>query len=301
VANPGYNRSLVFDPVAATMGGGLMGDDLAARYMAWMALGGTAKHLPQDVLGQVAETPVLGELRSTQHLSVGVGTPDMLLIGLTLCEQLVSYDVLGTKLDWSGLVSTGRYDWSAVSGLVTVNGDAEMWLKLCNLNNRPIVRVPVVPGGSWKADTRLDSLTTDATTLYWATSKKGADGKVEDWYGPNPVWDHRANVRMGVTADNYVPLCISKPTDTTQQKYAEDAIAAAKVNGQAVPFCPDGFVTPDHQVQISDSGDRFEARKWAARGAINAALAVFLYLDDIERHPENRLPLYNECSLLGKN
>ena len=39
----------------------------------------------------------------------------------------------------------------------------------------------------------------------------------------------------------------------------------------------------------------------AARGAINAALGVFLYLDQIERDPSKRQILYNQCNLIGSS
>ena len=50
-------------------------------------------------------------------------------------------------------------EWSAHTGLVDKNGDAEMWLRLCSLNNRPLVRVPVVPGAGWTSTTRASDLT----------------------------------------------------------------------------------------------------------------------------------------------
>ena len=46
--------------------------------------------------------------------------------------------------------------------------------------------------------------------------------------------------------------------------------------------------------------DYVDGRKWAARGAINAALAVFLYLDEIERDPTQRQPLYSQCNLINR-
>jgi hypothetical protein len=76
-------------------------------------------------------------------------------------------------------------------------------------------------------------------------------------------------------------------------------LAAHKVRGNTIPFCPDGLVSPDNQL-AAEAGEFKDGRKWAARGAINAALAVFLYLDQIERDPTKRKPLYNQCDLLPK-
>jgi hypothetical protein len=69
--------------------------------------------------------------------------------------------------------------------------------------------------------------------------------------------------------------------------------------GNVIPYCPSGFATSDRLLKTGTTGYD-DAVKWAARGAINAALAVFLYLDQIERDPTKRQPLYNECELRGK-
>ena len=189
-------------------------------------------------------------------------------------------------------MGSGRYAWSKYTGLVDANGDAELWLRLCNLNNRPLVRV-LVPQGSWKASTTVTSLTITPYSLYWGDS-----------YGANPVMDHHGNVATGIDATNLLPLCVAKPSDATQKGYADAALAAQKVNGNQIPYCPDGIVQSANQLQwvVSPQGTDFvDGRKWAARGAINAALAVFSYLDDIERNPSHRKPLYNQCNLLGQN
>ncbi|HEY6477649.1 MAG TPA: hypothetical protein VI456_13795 [Polyangia bacterium] len=289
--SPGANIERVYGPDAATLGGGLTGEDLAARYMAWMALGGTSKHLPQEVLNQVSESPVLGTFR--QHIALQ-GTPDMLRIGLELCEEIASSDASATSYNVSDLVSLGRYKWGDNTGLIDTNGDAEMWLHLCSLGNRPIVRVPLPKGGNWASDSRVTDLTIDDTTEYWGVDEMG-----NDLYGANPVMDQYGNVTSGITEENAFPLCVVKPADPTLLNYANAALAAAPINRQVIPFCPEGFVQPSNKLVIDpDSGDHLDGRKWAARGAANAALAVFLYLEGIERDPSSRPIPYNQCNLL---
>jgi mono/diheme cytochrome c family protein len=299
-ATPGMNRTATFGAAATTLG--ITTDDLTARYMAWMTLGGTEKHLPQDVLTEVSQSPVVGQVRA--HIDLQ-GTPDMLRLGLSLCEQVGDSDPSGSLKQFrlSKFVATGRMGWSDFSGLVDSNGDAEMWLKLCNLGNRPFVRVPSLDGGVWTATTSPADLFITPMSLYWAQDPTG-----KDWYGANPVMDQNGNVATGVdTTTNLFPICVLKPTDPTQLGYATQALQAIKVNGQngmnAIPFCPDGFVQTSHQLQVigavgAGAPDFVDGRKWAARGAINAALAVFLYLDEIERDPTKRQPLYTQCSLL---
>lgn len=290
---PGTNRDRVFGQAGATLG--VTNDDLSARYLAWMTLGGTEKHLPQDVLTEVSQSPVLGQERSHTDLE---GTPDMLRLGLTLCEQIVGADPSATQLPLAGFISTGLMHWSQVTGLVDSNGDAEMWLRLCSLGNRAIVRVPFVSGGSWTANSTATDLTVSGYRLYWASGPKG-----EDYYGANPVMDHLGKVDMGIAADNLLPLCIEKPSDQTELQNATRALQARPVLGKTViPFCPDGFIQPSHQLTVDTTTsppDFQDARKWAARGAINAALAVFLYLDQIERQPSLRQLLYTQCNLIG--
>ncbi len=293
LASPGANRQRVYGPDAATLG--LTADDLAARYVSWMTLGGTQKHLPQDVLTEVSQSPVIGEVRS--HITLE-GTPDMLKLGLSLCEQIISADgPPGTTYSLSGLIATGRMGWSGNTGLIDKNGDAEMWLRLCNLNNRPVVRVPVVPGAGWTSTTRATDLTIYPEDLYFAT---GANG--EDYYGANPVLNERGTIDQGVNASNLFAICVAKPSDPAQLALATAALQAAKINGNAIPFCPDGFVTAAHKLAVNADEspvDYVDGRKWAARGAINAAMAVFLYLDAIEKDPSKRQPLYTQCNLLA--
>jgi hypothetical protein len=190
--------------------------------------------------------------------------------------------------------------WSDHTGLVDSNGDAEMWLRLCNLDNRQFVRA-LNPKGGWTATTTATSLISSGAYLYWAASPTG-----QDWYGANPVMDQLGNVHTGMTPDNLFPMCVPKPTVPAQLQIAQQALQASPISGTnaVIPFCPDGFLTADHQLQITGDGgigstDFVDGVKWAARGAINAALAVFLYLDQIEHDPTQRQPLYTQCNLIG--
>jgi hypothetical protein len=281
---------MVFGASAASIG--VTTDDLTARYMAWMSLGGTEKHLPQDVLAEVSASPVLGLQRN--HISL-VGTPDMLRLGLTLCEQIIGADPQQvTEFPVGDLISTGRYSWSQVSGLIDSNGDAEMWLRVCNLGNRSVVRVITV--GTWTATTALADLKVSEYQLYYA-----ADASGKDLYGQNPVMDHTGSIQTGVTPQNLFPMCVKKPSDPTQLGYATTFLQGNPVLRQnVIPFCPDGFVQTSNKLVVDpDTGDNVDGRKWAARGAINGALAVFLYLNGVESNPATRQPLNTQCNLIG--
>jgi hypothetical protein len=85
VATPGTNRARVFGPAASAAG--LTADDLGARYMAWMALGGTNKNLPGALLQLVSNVPVFGAHRN--HIAQG-GNPNMLQLGFQLCSGILT-------------------------------------------------------------------------------------------------------------------------------------------------------------------------------------------------------------------
>jgi mono/diheme cytochrome c family protein len=297
VATPGTNRARVFGPAATTLGGGLTADDLSARYLAWMALGGTSKHIPPDILTVVSQTPVLGTVRANL---VPQGTPDMLRLGLQLCAQIATSDPNIQSLPVSDLVALGRFQWGKDTGLIDVNGDAELWLRLCSMGNRPIVRVPAVntanANGRWVSSTQIGDVSINGFNLYWG-----------DAYGANPVMDRSGVIHTGIGPDVDFPICIPKPTTAGELAIAQAILQANKIHagdgaGNVIPFCPDGLVTPANKLVTVNTGggitDFQDGRAWAARGAINAALAVFLYLDEIERDPTKRKPLYNQCDLL---
>jgi mono/diheme cytochrome c family protein len=305
VSDPGAHRTRVFKDFAIN---GITPDDLAVRYMAYMALGGTQKHLPLEVLHHVAAAPVFGKLRANL---AQVGSPDMLQVGLTLCEQLASafaYSALTPKILVSDL-QQGRIRWSQYTGLIDTSGDAEMWLKLCTLGNRPLVHV--VDPGPWikmNSDQMLQNITSgelvfSGASEYWGDAM-GSDNKPL-YPADAPVMDHHGRLHQGITADNPFPICVKMPTDPAELEVANKVLGSIAVGGPGgtvIPPCPTGFVTDANK--LDDGGTAApntfpDARKWAARGAINAAMAVFLYLDDIERHPENRKPLYNQCDQLG--
>jgi len=291
VSDPGANRTRVFQPFATQLGGGLTGEDLAARYMAFMALGDTQKNLPDPILIQVSYAPVLGQTRGPQ---VRVqGTPDMLRLGLTLCAQVLPADFAVPSLKLESFIRDSRLDWGAQTGLIDVNGDAEMWLRVCSLNNRQVVRVVY----GWTTGSGMEKMIVSPKGgLYWA----------DTYPATAPVMDHRGRVVNGVKPDNLFPLCFTKPATPDAQQDADKFLHDHPVGGSGgtvIPYCPPELFgsnpTANQLKYDSSSGtdDFTDARRWAARGAINGALAVYLYLEELERTKAK--PLYNQCDMLG--
>jgi mono/diheme cytochrome c family protein len=297
VSNPGMNRERVFGPDATKLG--ITSDDMAVRYMAYMALGGTQKLLPAEVLREVAEAPVFGVTRSNLEL---LGSADMLQLGLALCEQIASASTDFAPLRVADLAQ-GRIKWSAHTGLIDTTGDAEMWVQLCSLGNRPIVRV--VAPQSWMntygtGPLSAGELVFSGYSEYWGDAK-GPDGL--PLYPPDaPFMDHHGRLQMGSTIINSpFPICVAKPTDPQQLQLADavlKSIAGGGPGNPVIPYCPAGLIAPANQLDPG-IGTFPDAKKWAARGTINAAMAVFLYLDQIERDPSKSKPLYDECDQLS--
>jgi mono/diheme cytochrome c family protein len=295
LATPGVNRMKVFGDAASSIG--LTADDAAARYMAWMALGGTNRNLPRALLQLVSNVPVFGNHRN--HIDAG-GNPNMLQLGFQLCEGIMTstQNVSGLTLDT--LFGKGYIDWGKQTALVDKAGDAELWLKLCSLNNRPVVHVPSFQVSADTGNATLGGI--DGTSLYWGDGGHYPAGA--------PVLDQHGHLQQGITADNTFPMCVQLPSDPTTAAAIDKFLKANPIGGPSgpvMPYCPPGLFADGNKLTamyVSDngmSGTAYpDAKKWAARGAINAGAAVFLYLDQLERGQIKPTPLYTQCDQLNK-
>ena len=287
-SSPGANRQTAF---SAAVTPSLTADDIGARYVAWMALGGTQKHLPLQLLNLVSNTPVFGQYRNGNYINP-TGTPDMLKLGLELCTQILPANPSARQIRLDSFISRGEIDWSNQTALVDKNGDAEMWLQVCNLGNRPVVRVPYV---TWSASTQASEINVlGSASLFWG----------DNYPASSPVMDQRGHVTNGLHPDNLFPLCIKKPSDSQELAYANQFLAAHPIGGpggQVIPFCPPELFTAGSQLSApidsaTSTYNYIDGKKWAARGAINAGVAVFLYLDKVERGLPTK-PLYDQCEM----
>jgi len=316
--NPGANRVRVFGNAIPNVSP----DDVGARYLSWMALGGTRKNIPLSLLNLVATTPVLGEIRA--NVAGSKLSPNMLQLAQQNCALTIGPATLGPTGNDPNALSFFKYGplgWTD-PGLIAKNGDAALWSKLCSLNNRPIVRV-ISPMG-WSANTTPNGLGIALSSLYWGT---GPDGQPV-YPATAPVMNHLGQIENGISPDNQFPFCLQQPAGDPQQNgsaayFAEQFRNLYLVRGQTpVPYCPpelfapgpneDGATYPSDSLQAGQLLPKWNVTwtrenntvvskavgNWAARGAINAGLAVFLYVDQLSKGAAPKVP-YNHCEEVG--
>jgi mono/diheme cytochrome c family protein len=295
---------------------GASADDYGARYLSWMALGGTKKRIPNDLLTLVAVTPVVGQARSRIG---GRASANMLQLAQELCSNvLVSVSSAGASVLTAPLSPLPRFpiSWTQQTALIGDNGDAELWMKLCTLGNRPVVRV-VQPAGAgsdsvvpWE---EANHLFFSATSLYWGADAQG----VPTSPAGAQFLDQRGNVTTGIPAENVFPICVAPPSAEARAS-ADAFLDQHRIAGNLVPYCaPElfadktvtddgGNVTKTKKWRLATSIDGAsqtlvtdDANRWAIRGAINAGVAVFLYIDGLARGEIMPKPPYNQCERIG--
>ena len=283
-------------------------EDWAGRYVAWMALGGTQRLIPQAILDIVSATPVLGQNRTGFTVN---GTPNMLQTARELCKLTLPFNsVTSSSISFSDLVKNAadgsKYvDWSAFPGLITNNGDAEMWARICNTSN------PVVRAVGWDSSKKALALM-GIESFYWVTNDKYPNER--SYPDDADVMNQIGQIEKGIKPGNLVPMCL-KPTDASCAVGPDPCAACPDPSGECksvqsfyannkLPWCPASLFVkaPDlkekWQFRYRGAEDFFDATAWASRGAINAGLAVFLYLQDLETGKRTPQPSYNECEKL---
>ena len=329
----GMNRTELFSPPNIPANYPASPDDLTARYMAWMALGGTKVQLPPQLLQVVAATQVAGTSRT--HNNSIVGSANMLQLARQLCANLLLSDPSNKFAVLGQLPGRFPISWSGSTPLIDKNGDAETWMKICTLNNRPVVHV-LVPGSSgspiltplplnpqaadwttyWSGAT---GLFVAGTSLYFGTDGTGTDGIGAPIYpSGSPMMDQRGEISTGdlASSGNLFPMCVREPPAGSDAHAAADALlqklAENNTEGTVIPYCPAELFATGTDANgngifkwrlstVNDSNQNLtfpDANRWALRGAINAGLAVFLYVDQLSQSGTPQ-PLYSQCELLS--
>jgi mono/diheme cytochrome c family protein len=248
-------------------------DDRASRYLAQMALGGTEVQIPLSILTIVGDTRVLGAHRV---LPTDAISANMLSAAKAICGGFLDNSFAGKPIvfDWTkGWFVAGETPGQLANFpfVIASNGDAELWLRLCSINNPPPIRALQVQ--AFENPPPFQGVTSGS-----ASALSLIDPGV---YGSQPAGDQNGLVgTLGIK--NAFPWCIAtdEAIDTSTA-----AAAAAYVAANNLPACPiavkvcpttspDGGGTPPCW-----SADRMD--QWAIRGAINAGLAVFTYVEGL--------------------
>ena len=268
VGGAGHNRERVFQDQA-----GVSGETWAARYLGWMALGGTNAPIPRVVLQAVGRTEVLGVKRPGFHLEA---SPNMLAVPKELCRGVLPWNPRASspQVNFGTGFGEGRVwvldDKNPV--LIKSNGDADLWRRVCSLNNRLPIRVidVIEPAGGGLP----------RTVYNYGSFYDGAP------YPPGtPVGDHRGKIVDGVSPDNLFPWCIRTPTEPSKLAFLDQY----RIDGRPLPMCPNAILSTPF------SADDIDA--WTTRGALNAGFSVFLFLNELAHGRVDRVR-YNECEKL---
>ncbi|HEY7376780.1 MAG TPA: hypothetical protein VIF57_31770, partial [Polyangia bacterium] len=328
-ARPANFRSGLFGPaemplsnLVATFDIGGQGDKIAAdqwasRYMAWMALGGTLKRIPQDILHLVAATPIFGQKRVGIDSLPGATDPtgNMLNLAKGLCaivlpaptspsgtDPLLDQHIYAFDSNSTFDSSTKSYPpyTHAGSPFISTTYDREMWVHLCSDFSPQIVRVygAFFPEGSeGQQDIRLRQ-------MYYAIDP--ADDQLQP-RADNPanfpadqfVWDQTKTPQKGVTRKNLYPACMD-----------QSQIKPAKLAALGMPVCPQAFIDNGKPLWRASNPPRWPkdnqttfdlaVQTWKLRGGIAAGMAVFSYLE--QRIPDATMaqlpPYYDQCEQL---
>jgi hypothetical protein len=241
------------------------------------------------------------------NFDAGQLTPNMLQSAVIACTKVLPSD--GAD-DFRGFFNRGAVLWNPYQGLISKNGDAALWERLCNVDNQPVIRV--ITNQSDKLTKTLNKF-----DLYWGTP--------ESYPATADVMNQRGEIVKGVgvvkdlAVDNTMPLCMRKPgcmlssppTCAPDNKTVLSQAEPEGPAGQLIPWCPDQlfalgadgkekFKFAYHDVEGGGGQVFDDMNRWAIRGAANAGLAVFLYLKDLESCKVMPTPAYNQCDKIGK-
>jgi hypothetical protein len=259
--------------------------------------------IPPALLQIVAITPVLGQTRPTIPPLLSA---NMLSLAKGLCQGLLGPAQAGSQplpLFVPG-AGHGYLDPATVSGavasrfngyLIPTNGDLELWLNLCSVANphpvhllqfalssgNALVVEPAFQGGAFDL--------TDNATLGTLVSASPTDSV---HYPPGvPVGNEHGGTNASIDEPNAWPWCIDISAATSAQ--------ASWAQSSGFPVCPDAVMQAEQACHTA-TGPCFgttEGNSWAVRGAINAGMSVFLYVQSIEG--PGPPPDYTQCSSLN--
>jgi mono/diheme cytochrome c family protein len=268
-------------------------DDWAARYFTWMGLGGTQQTIPSSILAIVANTRVLNLTRPSAALAQDA---NMLSNALNLCSYLLpmnqdpnaysNFAVRSQKNRFNfegGMFESDDGAGVAQTTLIYGNGDVLLWERVCSVDNPPPVRA--LTPDVWSANPKFYVSYLD---FYDASS----------YPATSPAVDQRGNVVTGISSSNYFPWCLRQPSPVNLAVADAWRSANLSANGQQLPYCPP-YITPGTGFGDTAHLSFDKLHQWAERGAINAGLMVFAYLELLASGDLIPTPSYDRCEQLS--
>ncbi|MFT3923002.1 MAG: hypothetical protein QM778_10740 [Myxococcales bacterium] len=302
----GGNIARIFD-----VGSGVAAEDWAARYVVWMGLGGTTRTIPAPVLGLVFNNNVFGEPRGG-GTTIAATDANMLTVPRKLCQNLLD---ASEGLTSSGFTLSGDPNSDAVWGvrdpyahgsakdvLLSTSGDREMWERICSFQNlKPLIVVEPVYGKDEAKNLIVSSLKVNfAPRESYGSTRAVGDPRRVDASG-QPL----NGISAGIHDDNPEPWCIVNPTGA--QADALNAYLAA-LDASKAPLCPPelqpgttamlNYDLPSVAENPDQKTGRASMEIWSIRGAMNAGLAVYLYLEALTHGKPAAVP-YDHCEELN--
>lgn len=253
------------------------------RYMLFMGLGGTEAVIPQIAVSLVKTSPFYG-------IAVQAGGSS----GANMLQAAQGKCDLWLQSLWSVSTDTGSWRMKNKSGsFLGGTGEYELWEALCGYQNEPVVRV-LRPSLGLNVPFEANSV---VGYLYRAKDDAG------EWvYPPDaPVGNRLGKIQLGIQANNYLPWCVV-PTSVLPYDELVARFAEFGVHESMMPICPpELFATAFggqeiHQLDFSPTAFNAKAlSRIRRRGAMNAGMAAYFYLDGVTKGTLQPAPAYDTC------
>ena len=257
-----------------------------SRYMAWMALGGTTKRIPQDIIQLVAATRIMGVARANLSSIPGAtdATGNMLNLAKGLCA-----DVLPSPTEETFLADLRQRrtsfpptdEYPPLQHLGTRISSPRITTKRCGCTCA-VTSVHRSSASTARPTVGPRHLNAGGDVLREATIRQ-----------TSPSGITAGNSRWAFSRANLYPACL----DTT---------FAAASRAPDMPACDADFLK-NGKLLWREAWDRTESARyadnveiWKLRGAIATGMAVFSYMRQRVTDPSrSRLPPYfDQCELL---
>ncbi len=249
-------------------------DDWSARYMAWMALGGTRAAIPPAVLQVVGDNPVLGE-----SVSRGVtASANMLEVAKVVC---------------SSLLPTFEGKTGAFGKCSAANGDCDLWRAVCSYDNPFPVRVfPItvaaIDAGIFDVASTIKTRSSSSYPVVRLYKRAAALANASFL----DLTDQTRKTGVGLDVNQPACAVIDAGSAPTRAAELEQAYRAANL---ALPLCDAALSEPGAVPTMTEE----EQNSWTLHGAVSAGFSVFTYIDAATKGQVKPKADYDRCENLS--